>query len=143
MIGDTMAEIVSAAAMNDQFARQLDELSRGFRGGGELPAALQTGWVVALLGSLVLCSVAAWIVVAIVRRDQQRHGPALRRLASGLGLSGPQRRLAVRLATISGHHYPATMLVSQNCFERAAEQYLAQRPHAGNAIAALRVAVFA
>jgi hypothetical protein len=137
-----MAGIVGAQAMNEKFARELDELSRAFRGGGAIPTEFQTGWVLVLLCSLALCSLAAWIAVAIVRRDQQRHGPALRRLASGMALSRHQRRLAARLATISDHRYPATVLVSQSCFERAAEQYLAQRPYAGNAVAALRVAVF-
>ena len=92
----------------------------------------------------VMCvgaSALAWAIVAALRRDRARHGPAVRRLATGLWISAARRRLLHRVARAAGLSGPGSLLISRGCFDRAAKRYPA-RPGERERLHAIRRALF-
>ncbi|MDY7108253.1 MAG: hypothetical protein SYC29_06410 [Planctomycetota bacterium] len=98
-----------------------------------------TMWAIALAGAGAL--VLAWIIVAAIRRDRARHGPAVRLIARGLGLRGTQLRLLREVARAAGVREVGSLLVSRGCFDRAVERYVARHGRAPQ-LAAIRRTIF-
>lgn len=100
---------------------------------------VRTALVIALVaaGTALLAA----IVVRHLRRDRASDGPAVRHLARGLGLSGGERRLVMRMARVAGRPHAGSLLISRGCFDAAVRVYTRRyRPPAG--LAAIRARVF-
>lgn len=97
-------------------------------------------WIALALAALAAFTVAA-AIVSLRRRDRAVHGPALRRLAAGLGVSPRQRRLLVRIARASRLPHAGSLLVSRGCFDDAASPYV-ERVGLASRVDRLRAAVF-
>jgi hypothetical protein len=114
---------------------------RGSGGASGADSAL-TGpaiWAISLAGAGAV--ILAWIIVVMIRRDRARHGPGVRLLARGLGLSGAQQRLVRRVARVAGVREPGSLLISRGCFDRAVQRYVGR--HGGTAqLAAVRRTIF-
>jgi len=81
-----------------------------------------TMWAVLLAGAGA--AMLAWVIVAAIRRDRARQGPAVRFLARSLGLSAGQRRLLEHVARAAGLSNAGSLLISRGCFDRAAKRYM-------------------
>ncbi len=62
------------------------------------------------------------LVMRIRRRDRNRHGPANRKILRSCGLNPIEQRLIIRLSRRAGFAYPASLLISEGCFDHAACQ---------------------
>ncbi len=82
---------------------------------------LVAGMVIAMALALVAVG-----VLSLVRQDQVRQGPTMRRLCRALGLDTPQRRLLEQLAGNTGVRCPAALLISRGCFDTAHRRYRPQ-----------------
>jgi hypothetical protein len=117
------------------------EFLRGAGGASDAGPGLSGSaiWATALAGAGAL--LLAWIVVAMIRRDRARHGPAVRLIARGLGLSGAQRRLIRHVARVTGVREVGSLLISRGCYDRAVQRYVGRHGRAAP-LAAIRRAMF-
>ncbi len=113
----TALSSIQSAAL--QLAVQLHPLREPFWSGQN--KILVAGLVIAM--ALALLAVG---VLSLVRRDHIRQGPTMRRLCRALSLDAPQRRLLQNMATRTGVHCPATLLISRGCFDTAHRRYKPQ-----------------
>ena len=71
-------------------------------------------------------AILAAVVVGHVRRDRAHHGPVVRRLARGLGLSPRDWRLLARVARAARRPQAGSLLISRGCFDAAVRAYAAR-----------------
>ncbi|MCH7849712.1 MAG: hypothetical protein IIB53_15295 [Planctomycetes bacterium] len=86
----------------------------------------QGKFLVAGLVIAMALAVVAVGVLSLVRHDQVRQGPTMRRLCRALGLDTPQRRLLEQLAGKTDVRCPAALLISRGCFDTAHRRYRPQ-----------------
>ena len=83
----------------------------------------------------------AAIIVGRLRRDRACHGPVVRHLARGVGLSPHELRLLERVARAAGRPHAGSLLVSRGCFDAAVRVY-AERHPAPRRLTAIRRTIF-
>ncbi len=84
---------------------------------------------VMLAGALIVVggALATGVVWNLIRRKRGGGGCTYRRLCSGLGLDGPQRRMVAQVARAAGIDHAASLLISRGCFDRAVQRCLGHR----------------
>ena len=102
-----------------QLAVQLHPLREPFWSGQN--KLLIAGLIIAMALSLLAVG-----VLSLLRHDRVRQGPTMRRLCRALAIDAPQRRLLQNMATKTGVHCPATLLISRGCFDTARRRYKPQ-----------------
>lgn len=103
----------------------------------------QSAWVATGAIAAGVAGVAAvlWLAWPTMRRAQQQQA-LFRRFCDASGLTGPERRLALRLARARFPHRPLLIFVSPSTFEKAAAEGPALSPAEGLNLTAVREKLF-
>lgn len=90
------------------------------------------------LGLLVLFV----LIVARIREDRGRQGPALRKMCRKMGVGRKQRRLLMAVAHSEGFDSPVSLLLSRGTFDFAVQHYVRKNDSARSELVKLRQLIF-
>jgi hypothetical protein len=84
-----------------------------------------------ILTALVIATLAL-LVLQLIARDRRAHGPALRRICQSLRIGPQDYRLLLRMAKTLEDAHPGSLILSDGCFDAAAERFMRRHGRKGH-----------